>query len=1238
LAKAEADRIVAERDRLERTRLEIVDQEPKQDINVALKKQNSTHASVLCSTFFLQTNMGLSSSFPLISGLKGQLTVGTMGFQSSTFLRVDENSNLKIRPVVVCLPLNRKIDCYCSVTSNADVNVNTTFLLVAGPVKIIENIPQQPGFSVGLNVSNLSRASAQPSLSSAQRDCFLSLSNVSFKFITEKFPFPDSVSMIFLCIKVADVSFLSPAITRSNYKKINAFAAKKSSSASNNKFSFTFGKNDESWAVSVVTISTAGECDESQDFQYTMPSGANKDPVDVNIGLDLSAVTPLQDMSKGSEALHMLIFGTYQIHDSRLDSNFDKSIEARIDYISLKNLNIDKDIKRLFAVLYLNEAVISKTWSDSPSQELNFDCLDEFCFTSSHKSLLTQTLRVELWNDTSSTPSVIAAGSCLLSDLATNKSLVANLILRSKQGAYRSVVEVGVSIGDAMSMGESFVIKSLRVVGSALPSSRVSLELFHNDAAFFRSVRSRKALMVLKWDDLRKILHVKENDIFSAVVTDDKINSSFKLSGSMNWKSEFMRPDKDVEISFKVTALDDQSSFCRIIMCLDITSEQLDNVDDKDGTIDVVNKSLSEMNLKLMNYSTTVSKDLGQALIVERLNIRKSIEELFEIQTEDLKGKLDRIKSDRAAKNTDTKLTSIPVTNINLPKNVGKWRCLHVSAWVSYVCDLPEYAAIFESASIDGHMLLKYLDEKVLLNDLKIESVIHRVKLMENINSIKAEYQAAADKKRREIERKLADEKKVTANLASVTSESLKKRNIVKISVRNTPPIPKALPAAARSPIKGSKGGESLGTSKFLTELQPSLQKFREEIFNSRVFGAVRRVPSHMPLADVLSIVKTSLAEFSQWLQTFGEIERTGAWSGLTGTCTGAGTSTGYDVEAGLDQDVDPPAYEDIADDLGNSDNYDRDDGHGDEVVEKDEGSEPPPYDEFDDQMGATTTPGGFGDGFAGTNSLRNVFAAFIERYDGKFNHNDKLTRPKFLQGVLNLLRLEISRAQIDSLWNLMDKNKNGSISLTEFESIFADCLDVVGAGFNRSDVYTFSDFVALLDEFCFKLLWKKDLDSIFGYDSDLVYSSTDIMKLLKIITGKKVKRDVVITSLKLLKRLLTAAVSVGEMKTLVYHNWKRLLSKPKEIEKAGMTTEFVFLNVSNNFGQNFKLNNRLHDDIQEISNGKFKLSKELDSDLLGSTSLQLGKTYTISIPKIKDMNATAKFDNTEQILHTHDI
>lgn len=51
--------------------------------------------------------------------------------------------------------------------------------------------------------------------------------------------------------------------------------------------------------------------------------------------------------------------------------------------------------------------------------------------------------------------------------------------------------------------------------------------------------------------------------------------------------------------------------------------------------------------------------------------------------------------------------------DVKLPNDIRKWRNAHVQAWVAFQMELPQYIDSFQEASIDGLMLLNYVDEKV---------------------------------------------------------------------------------------------------------------------------------------------------------------------------------------------------------------------------------------------------------------------------------------------------------------------------------------------------------------------------------------------------------------------------------------------------------------------------------------------------------------------------------------------
>ena len=128
-------------------------------------------------------------------------------------------------------------------------------------------------------------------------------------------------------------------------------------------------------------------------------------------------------------------------------------------------------------------------------------------------------------------------------------------------------------------------------------------------------------------------------------------------------------------------------------------------------------------------------------------------------------------------------MTMTELQNISLPRNVYDWRAAHIQAWISLRLDLPQYIQPFHDASIDGIVLLKFVDEEVLKDSLGVTMPLHRHKIMAGIASLRGnqeEYERKKDEKRKEAARQAAEDEAV--RLAAMQKPKKKKKKKLKTS------------------------------------------------------------------------------------------------------------------------------------------------------------------------------------------------------------------------------------------------------------------------------------------------------------------------------------------------------------------------------------------------------------------------------------------------------------------------
>lgn len=93
------------------------------------------------------------------------------------------------------------------------------------------------------------------------------------------------------------------------------------------------------------------------------------------------------------------------------------------------------------------------------------------------------------------------------------------------------------------------------------------------------------------------------------------------------------------------------------------------------------------------------------------------------------------------------------VPRLKMPVNIKAWRNVHVKAWLLYKVELPQYIKAFHEASIDGILLLKYMDDENMSQNLGITDERHRNKIKEHLNLLKDVQRQVDDYVKHSIER-----------------------------------------------------------------------------------------------------------------------------------------------------------------------------------------------------------------------------------------------------------------------------------------------------------------------------------------------------------------------------------------------------------------------------------------------------------------------------------------------------
>jgi Ca2+-binding EF-hand superfamily protein len=596
----------------------------------------------------------------------------------------------------------------------------------------------------------------------------------------------------------------------------------------------------------------------------------------------------------------------------------------------------------------------------------------------------------------------------------------------------------------------------------------------------------------------------------------------------------------------------------------------------------------------------TYTHDLVQELAAER----KRLASMLSKQSDRIDESLGKMSSQHQEKEEESPLpwhgmTMTELQNVSLPRNVYAWRAAHVQAWISLRLDLPQYIQQFHDASIDGIVLLKFVDEDVLKDSLGVTIPLHRHKIMAGIASLRDsydEYERKRDANKKEAARLAAEEE---ADRVAALKKTKKKKKKKKLQdkpaatwfgdVREHNDLERVkLERIMREKRAGQKKAKThhntrSGVWKFEYTGGPrpvdpaeevwtdpkasgnnttTYEKNMKDLFSTDLTstmptaesytGKLRTVPSDSVFDEVLAITRAAMFDVSNRLV---EIEMINDQKNME-------LNSDLDSLGGGGGDESRP-------EVTNEDIYDEDicDEGGEDM-------DPPPFDDtFDEEeLGdsfpdpATTCPG------PSTRSLKQdrsttdlvddmiankqkkydrtglVYDAFVSQTnnDAKWlGSNDKLTRLKFYGGFETILRLKCPWPQFDVLWNKLDSVRSGELDKDEFRAFFGDFseFDASGTQAKNNNNADFGNLAAIMYELCNALrsagFTVLDIFSSFDRNGSGEVSVSEFCSMLRVVLGKQVDKKQVFRSFSLMDVDSSRSISCNEVLMLVYNVWK---------------------------------------------------------------------------------------------------
>lgn len=168
-------------------------------------------------------------------------------------------------------------------------------------------------------------------------------------------------------------------------------------------------------------------------------------------------------------------------------------------------------------------------------------------------------------------------------------------------------------------------------------------------------------------------------------------------------------------------------------------------------------------------------------LAAERDSILKAMKSQNDALTQSIEGLSRELAKERQAKtNLLDGLVINQVNALKLPKDVKQWRSAHVQAWISFEVELPRYAPAFQTASIDGLVLLRHINPATLENSMDITDSMHRKRIMEGVQKLvdqQIEVDAQAERDRlAKLQKKKDEEDRKRALMLEMQREADKKK------------------------------------------------------------------------------------------------------------------------------------------------------------------------------------------------------------------------------------------------------------------------------------------------------------------------------------------------------------------------------------------------------------------------------------------------------------------------------
>jgi Ca2+-binding EF-hand superfamily protein len=578
---------------------------------------------------------------------------------------------------------------------------------------------------------------------------------------------------------------------------------------------------------------------------------------------------------------------------------------------------------------------------------------------------------------------------------------------------------------------------------------------------------------------------------------------------------------------------------------------------------------------------------LGKSVYLQELQTERDLlKKTMKQQAELLQQNLADMK--RQLEEKSKKSSELVLDQVKLPKRISEWRAAHVQAWMAYQMDLPQYVPAFEEASVDGLLLLSYITDESLSDDLGITTPLHRKKILTSISALRDREASLKDlESKHQASRAQSVEEPRTKKSAAPADvvKKQKQKQIANVREQNEVErvrLARDMKAYREAQARAAKKRESksnIWKFEYTGAEEPrdtdiwadskangrtaAYDLTMAELFNQTgvsdgYIGSVRQVPANLSFDEVLSVIKGAMYDVSNRLIRIEQAKQLQS-EALDSDLESAGHE--YDVQGDIDEteshiDDDPPNYDETAlavsvDDRKAEYNDTLDIPQNDEVS-----SDPPPYSTSvvkkvsgKQQAQPPVRYDRVGLIFSTMVNLQNNGASWI-------GQNDKLTRLKLYGALESVLRLKLGWPQFDALWTHLDSFRTGEIDKSEFKAYFGDLSSFetnegIGTLSTHDGTSDMRAFAKILYEFCDILrgigFTVSEIFSTFDRNGSGLISLSEFCSLVRTVLGKNVDKKQIYRAFALFDIDNSRSVELNEIMLIIYKIWKSQLQELAE-------------------------------------------------------------------------------------------